>query len=283
MSFKPSVAARQERAFIESTQRRLRRERWLRLHVTALAALTLLGLMGIGLLLRLLGVESLALRYALALPLTYLIYLGLLRLWAGYLLSDSQPDAMDATDALDVIDALPLRRGGGGPSIQAGGGGDFGGGGASASFAEDAGTNLAGSGVELPQDMGELAADVTGKTLKLGAEALDSDEGAVVVVPLLVVLAIAALLMTMLGLGVFALFGVDVLMGVALEVALAGLAGGFAWRRQREGWLSRALGQTWKAALAMVLMGVALGALLDHWVPQADSLPHALRLLRTPH
>lgn len=283
MSLKPSVAVRQERAFLESTQSRLRRERWLRLHVTALAALTLLGLMGIGLLLRLLGVESLALRYALALPLTYLIYLGLLRLWAGYLLSDSPPDAMDAADVLDGVDALP--RGGGGPTIQAGGGGDFGGGGASASFAEDAGANLAGSGtgIELPQGVGELAADVTGKTLKLGAEALDSDESAVVVVPLLVVLAIGALLMTMLGLGIFALFGVDVLMGVALEVALAGLAGGFAWRRQREGWLSRALGQTWKAALAMVLLGVALGALLDHWVPQADSLPHAMRLLRGPH
>ena len=256
------------------TRARLQRERWLRLHVLLIALLTLGALMTAGLLLRLLGIDSLGLRYGLALPLSYLAYLGLLRLWAGYLIGDDDKGA-DAGDLIEVADLLPTPRGGGPvgvPRVEAGGGGDFGGGGASGSFVD--GTLDAGSA------LGDAAGEIAGQTVKLGAAALDSDEGAVVAVPLLVVLAIGALLMALLGLGVFALFGVDVLMAVALEVALAGLAGGFAWRRQREGWLQRALAHTWKAALAMLVLGMALGLTLDHWLPQADSLPHALRLLR---
>lgn len=268
----PSALARHERTFVERTRARLQQQRWLRLHVLLIALLTWLGLMSAGLLLRLAGIDSLALRYALALPLTYLIYLGLLRLWAGYLLGDEDVSP-DAVEALELLPDLPLPRDGGAlPRFESGAGGDFGGGGASGSFVGDAADAI---------DAGGIATEVAGKTLKLGAEALDgADEGALVIVPLLVVLAIGALLMTMLGLGVFALFGVDVLMAVVLEVALAGLAGGFAWRRSREGWLSRAFSHTWKAALAMLLYGVLLGAVLDHWVPQAQSLPHALQLLR---
>jgi hypothetical protein len=266
-----------ERSFVQSTRQRLQRERWLRLHVLLIALLTLGGLMAAGALLRLLGVEALGLRYAIALPLSYCFYLALLRLWAGYLLGRESQASADGPDVLDALELLPTPRGGGGTGatvpMRAGGGGDFGGGGASASFEVDevldAGTGL-----------GEAAGEIAGQTAKLGAAALDSDESAVVAVPLLVVLAIGALLMALLGLGVFALFGVDVLLAVVLELGLAGLAGGFAWRRQREGWLRRALSHTWKPALAMLVLGVALGLLLDHWLPQADSLPHALRLLR---
>lgn len=266
-----------ERAFVHDTRQRLQRERWLRLHVLLIALLTLGGLMAVGALLRVLGVEALGLRYAIALPLSYCFYLALLRLWAGYLLGRESQASADGPDVLDALELLPTPRGagstGGTVPMRAGGGGDFGGGGASASFEVDEVLD-AGSG------LGEAAGEIAGQTAKLGAAALDSDEGAVVAVPLLVVVAIGALLMALLGLGVFALFGVDVLLAVVLELGLAGLAGGFAWRRQREGWLRRALGHTWKPALAMLVLGVALGLLLDHWLPQADSLPHALRLLR---
>lgn len=265
-------ARQHEQQFIARTRERLQQERWLRLHVLLIALLTLGGLLALGALLRGLGVESLGLRYALALPLSYLLYLGLLRLWAGHLLGNTR--ALDSgVDLPDVVDLLPTPRGGvRPPHIESGGGGDFGGGGASASFADD--------GLDAGSALGEAAGEIAGQTAKLGAAALDADEGAVVAVPLLLVLAVGALLAALLGLGLFALFGVDVLMAVALELALAGLAGGFAWRRQREGWLRRAFARTWKPALAMLALGIALGLLLDHWLPQAESLPHALRLIR---
>lgn len=238
---------RSERRLIENTRQSLRRERWLRVHVLLIALCTLACLAFGGGLLRATGIESLAWRYALLLPLTYLLYLGLLRLWAAYLVRREQagPDGLD----------LPLQ----GPSCHAepgfssGGGGDFGGGGASGDF---------GSGA-----------------LEAGGELLGGlDEGAVVALPLVAVIAIASLLAGLLGAGVFVLFGVEVLLAVAVEVALAGLAGGFAWRRQREGWLLRAVAHTWRAALASLVMGVALGAAIDHWLPEAQSLPHALKL-----
>lgn len=256
--------ARALRRWEQQTVQTLRRERWLRVHVCLIALLMLLLLMAGGALLRVLGVESLALRYALLLPLAYLSYLGLLRLWAGWLMGrNTGPDTVDGLDlAADLAADLTLSRGGP-PVMLSGGGGDFGGGGASGDF---------GSALD-------VAGDVAGGTVKLGGELLDSDEGAVVALPLVAVLAIGALLVALLGVGVFALFGVDVLLAVALEVGLAGFAGGFAWRRQREGWLTRALGKTWRAALAMLVLGVLLGAAIDHWAPQAQSLPQVLRMM----
>lgn len=239
---------------------RLRRERWLRLHLLLIALCTLACLVLGGGLLRAAGIESLAWRYAVLLPLTYGVYLGPLRLWAAYLLSREQT----GPDGLDAATELPMARHGGSaePEFQSGGAGDFGGGGARGDFSEDDG------------ELGEAA-------LKTGVEALGAlDEGAVVALPLLAVVAIAGLLGGLLGAGVFVLFGVKVLLAVAVEVALAALAGGFAWRHQREGWLSRAVGHTWRAALASQLLGVALGATVDHWLPGARSLPHALSLWR---
>jgi hypothetical protein len=107
-----------------------------------------------------------------------------------------------------------------------------------------------------------------------------ADEAAIVLIPLAVVLAGAAALGALLGFAVFGHFGVEVLLGVAVEIAFASLGGALAFKAQREGWLAAALRRTAGPALVMLVAVVALGAALDHWMPQARSLPHALRLLR---
>lgn len=267
------LSRRQQRAearWIASMRGKLHRERWLRCHVLLIAGLTLLALLLAGALLRACGVDSLAWRYAGALPLSYGVYLLLLRLWARYLLDREESPGSDAAELLDLLPHGSGRSGGPSPGFQSGGGGDFGGGGASGDFGS---LDLAGSSLDGLQGAGRLL----GKT---GSALGDADEGAVVAVPLLIVLAIMALLAALLGVAVFALFGVEVLLGVALEVGLASWVGGMAYRSQRRGWLPRALGQTWKPALALLLLGVALGALIDHALPAADSLPQALQLLR---
>lgn len=263
MSWKKPARRRDPGLALEhQTRTKLRTTRWLRLHVVLIAMLTLAGLWLGGALLRWAGFEALALRYALLLPLTYLLYLGLLRLWARMLLDgdagDAGDGALDAADmALDMADGVPIPT----RTFQAGAGGDFGGGGASGDFADaavEAGLNAGGDA------LGALA---------------DADEGIIVAIPLAVVIGIATLLATLLGVGVFALFGVDVLLAVAVEVALAALAGSFAYRRQREGWFGVAIGHTWRGALAMLVLGVTLGWVIDHWLPAADSLPRAIQLL----
>jgi hypothetical protein len=191
---------RRERRLIEKTRQRIHENRWLRCHVFLIALCTLSCLALGGALLRSIGIESLAWRYALLLPLTYLVYLGLLRLWAAYLVSREQI----GTDGLDLATELPMPRRSSGAEAEfhSGGGGDFGGGGASGDF-------------------GEGASELGGKALQTGGELLGAlDDGAVVALPLLAVIAMASL-----------------------------------------------------------LLGVALGAAIDHWLPDARSLPHALNLL----
>lgn len=250
----------------------LRQRYWLRLHVAMIALLTLGALWMCSALLMHAGVDSLALRYGLACPVAYVVYLLLLRWWAGALARRESP--LDGLDSPDVD--LPGAHGGspacgpGDAPFSSGGGGRFSGGGADASWDAPDGQALADSTIE-------RTAEGLGSVLN-GLDGLD--EGAVVVVPLAVLAGIVALLGGVLGAGVLMLFGVEVLLAVAVEVGLASLAGSLAYKGYREDWLSSALRHTWRGALAVLVLAVALGATLDHWMPEAGSLPHAARLIR---
>jgi hypothetical protein len=234
MSRNPDIAPSVERQIL-STRRWLQSHRWLRLHV-GLIGLCCLGCLWLsGALLRWAGVDALSLRFGLSLAVCYGVYLGLLRLWAAYLLGREDTDAFDLAEA--GIDAA------------------------------DTGARLGGRAL----DGVELASGL--------------DEGALVLLPIAALVGMALALAALLGAGVSLLFGVEVLMAVSVEVALAAFAAGLAWRHQRQfergGWLRCALRHTWAGALALLLAGVGLGAALDHWMPQAESLPHAVRIWRT--
>ena len=49
---------------------------------------------------------------------------------------------------------------------------------------------------------------------------------------------------------------------------------------EREGWLTAAVRLTWKPLLGALLCAVLLGATIDHFLPQVDSLPEAVRMLQ---
>lgn len=220
---------------IVSTRRWLQTHRWLRLHV-GLIALCCLGCLWLsGALLRGAGVDALSLRFGLSLALSYTVYLGLLRLWAAYLLSCEDADITDA--------------------------------------------------VEIAWDAADTGASAGGHALDALSLAGDADEGALLLLPLAAVIAMVLAMAALLGTGVTLLFGVEVLMAVSVEVALAAFAAGLAWRHQRQfdrgGWLRCALRHTWAGALALLVAGVGLGATLDRWMPEAQSLPHAVKLWRS--
>jgi hypothetical protein len=219
-----------------TTRRWLQTHRWMRLHIALIALLCLAALWGTSALLRALGMDALALRYAAGLAVGYAVYLLLLRLWAAYLL---ERDSGDVADAMDVAEI----------------------------------------GVDLAQGSDGVF-DGAGTLVEAAAGA---DEAAVVLVPLAMAVAVAVALAAVLGFGVTALFGVEVLLSVTVEVALASAAAGLAWRHQADvghsGWLACALAYTWRGALMLWLTGVLLGGAIDHWLPQADSLPQAVRLI----
>ncbi len=219
----------------------LQRRRWLRIHSFLLGLLCFLACWAISAALMRAGLAGLALRWSLALAGGYLAFLGLLWLWCRWLLSRGEADG---DWPLDAADAAFSGRGGGGVEC-----GD--------------------SGLEMG-DLAEGALNVAGA----------ADEGVVVLVPLAVVIGIAVLIATGLSLAVFGLFGVEVLLGVAVEIAFAAAGGALAFRARREGWLLHATSRTWRPMLALIVVVALLGAVIDHWLPQAGSLPQAIRLLR---
>ena len=247
----------------------LQQRRWLRLHAVAIATLTLAVAWASSHGLMLASLDRLWLRYGLSFAVAYLVLMGLLYLWSRWLLSRREAE-------LDLLQLDgPGGSGGSGTArpdaapFESGGGGDFGGGGASGHF--DA------AGEAIGEGLGASAGDLSGAAAEVVAAA---DEAALVLIPLAVVLAAAAALGALLGFAVFGLFGVEVLLSVAVEIAFASLGGALAVKARREGWLGAALRRTAVPAAIALSTVVAVGAAVDHWMPQARSLPHAVQLLR---
>jgi hypothetical protein len=234
----------------DDLMRHLRSRYVLRLHGWVMGLLTLGVMWGSTAGLRYLGLHSLAVRYALTLGVGYLCYLLLLRLWASALLREEDP--LDALNG-DLPDIGSSSRGGG----------------------------CHGDGPGLPADAGDASSSLLdGAGDALGSVLGGADEGAIVIIPVLTVF--AAVLAVALGAGwlLWAYFGTDALLAVAVELAFAYTVTRTAARVEREGWLLAAIRLTWKPLLGALLSAVLLGALIDHFLPQADTLPAAVRLLR---
>ena len=107
-----------------------------------------------------------------------------------------------------------------------------------------------------------------------------SDEGAVVVVPVVAIFLIGAALIFGAGSLAMLFFGWDVLLAVAVELAFSVATARAAMGVEREGWLGTAVRLTWKPLLGALLCAVLLGATIDHFLPQANSLPEAVRIIR---
>lgn len=249
-------------------ERDLHQRHSLRTHGLMIGTCTLLLMWGVSSLQMWLGVDSLALRYAITLGAGYAGYLLVLRWWAQRLVRKGHSDYADLGG--DVSHDAHTGAGSGrtpGPrDVESGGGGDFSGGGASG-------------------DVERVVADAPGEgvgDLASGAfeAAASADEGAIIVVPVVALFLVGIAIVT--GAGSLALlyFGWDALLAVAVEVAFSYVSARAAVRVAREGWLSAAVRLTWKPLLGALVCAVALGATLDHFLPHVNSLPEAVRALR---
>jgi len=239
-------------------ERDLHRKYSLRTHGILIGSFTLLLMWCVSALqMHLLHVDSLAVRYFLTLGVGYVGYLLVLRWWAKRLVEGRE---------LNVdIDAPDLDIGGGrGSSSSSHGHANLGGGGS--------GGGSSGSGTGL-SDVASGALDVAGS----------SDEGAVIVVPVVAIFLICTAVVLGAGSLVLLYFSWDALLAVAIEVAFSYVSARAAVRVAREGWLMAAVRLTWKPLLGAVVCAVALGALLDHFMPQVNSLPEAVRVLMKTH
>ena len=252
--------------------RHLRQRHWLRLHGLCIGTLVMAAMWGMAHLQMHLGSESLALRYALTLGTGYGVYLLTLRLWAGVLLRrDDRASTVDA-GLPDGDFSFPGFPGQGAsaesPGFNTGGGGNFGGGGASGDF-----SGAAGSDGSLQGGIGDMASGA----LEAAASA---DEGAIVVVPVVAVFLVGIAIVFGAGSLLMLYFGWEALLAVAVELAFTYVSARTAVRVAREGWLSAAVRLTWKPMLGALLCAVLLGAVIDHFIPTAQSLPQAIRWLQ---
>jgi hypothetical protein len=248
----------------------LHRRRWVRAHVFLVSLVTFAVLWGLSHALMVAGVDSLAVRHGVALVGAYVVYLALLGVWCRWLLSRDE----GWFDGGDLSVDVPTPSGSGGPAdapVFRSGGGDFGGGGAGGSF------DVPGDGLAAAADAGSSS---VGKVASAAAEVVGgADEGAVVFVPVALAVGVAVALLTVLGFAVFGLFGVEILMGVAVEIAFASAGGALAMKAQREGWLQHAVRRT-AVPMVVVLAGtVFVGLAIAQWLPQARTLPQALQLM----
>ena len=263
----------------ENRQRlQLRKRHALWLHGWCIGFIVLATMWGVSHLQWMLGMQSMAWRYAITLGVGYAVFLAVLRVWAGLLVGEEGHDPGDPGGLGDVaqgtVDAVHDALRAGVDTIPvAGGGGDFGGGGAQADFG-DVG------------DIGEVAAvgDAASAAGDLASGALEAagsaDEGAVIVIPVVAVFLIGCLILFGAGSLLLLYFGWEVLLTAAVEIAFSYVSARTAVRVVREGWLMAAVRLTWKPLLGTLVCAVALGAVVDHFLPQAHTLPQAIKMLR---
>lgn len=239
-------------------QERLERHSFPRLQMLLLVALT--G--GCGLLasfvMLLLGVESMALRYPLALAVAYLFFLFLIWLWLR-------------TNAGEYADAVPdgsFDAGGGGgvPGMRSGGGGDFGGGGASGSF-DDTGAAVR-EAVPLRS---------SGSSSSSGSSLGDAVDGDGFAIPLLVI-ALA------IGLAVASLYVVYIAPVLFAEVLVDGALSYALFRHLRgtdpQHWLASTFRRTVAPFGLTAVFVVAVGMGLAAYAPGAVSVGQVLEHAR---
>jgi hypothetical protein len=155
-----------------------------------------------------------------------------------------------------------------GSGFRTGGGGNFGGGGASGEY-----SGAASLGTTDHAD----AADLASGALDVASGA---DDGAIVVVPVVAVFLIGLALVFGVGSLLMLYFGWEALLAVAIELSFTYVSARTAVRLAREGWLSVAVRLTYKPMLGALLCAVLLGAVIDHFLPTAQSLPQAIRLIQ---
>lgn len=241
---------------------------WPRSQMTLLVALTGgAGLLASFLLLRA-GLDSMVLRYPLALLVAYGVFLLLLWLW----LRTRAEDWADIPDPGIGLPDLGLRPGNvRNPSTWSSGqGGDFGGGGASASF--DAPAQAHPLMQSAPVQVHRSATDTSGSIDGIGSvgDLGDADEFAI---PLLVI-ALAV------GLALSSLYVVYSAPTLLAELLLDGALSATLYRRlrgiERHHWVSTALRRTTLPFVLTALLLVAVGWGLQSAAPGARSLGEAL-------
>jgi hypothetical protein len=237
-------------------------------------------------LLLLLGVHSMAWRYALSLLVSYIAFFVGVRLWLAYVGAaplwggrrSALRDEGSNSTSLDPFNWSGGSSGGSGGTSIRGGGGDFGGGGASSSFAGEArAPELAiGSPRLSPMPLAGSNGSHSGST-GIGLDLDLGDDGWLVILLLILV---AAVLASVFGVVLYLVWsGPALLADVAFQAMLAGglIRSTRNWRDAS--WETRLLRATWLPFAIVTALAVAMAMVGAHLFPDVHTLGDLLRAL----
>jgi len=255
----PRTSASGERLRVIEAGRREMRQTfvqrfWLRWHMALMLAATFGAGFLANKLLLLIPVHGMALRWVLALGVSYLAFFGCVRIWLAYVGARAigLDDGGDGTVNFDPGSSSPNLDG------FSGGGGHFGGGGASDDW----------GGSSMPS-LGKI----DGGSLDVG----DGDGCGLVVLGILALAAVAV----MLGGVVYLVVGAPAMLAdTAFSAMLAGGLVKHVRRMDEFDWEGSVLRSTWKPFLGVVVMAIATGEVAHYVVPGARTLGEVLMLYR---
>jgi len=250
----------------EALRERIERLHYVRLH----CALILVACFGAGLVatkaLLMLGVHSMWIRYAIALVIAYLVFLGGVRLWLRYAGYDGEPARRDGGgyDGPDPFSGTWDGPGGSRVDVLRGGGGRSGGGGASARF--DGGSASEGS-VSL------LGSSSRGSSSG-GGGGFDLGDGVVLLLLIAVAVAVS-------GAVIYLVWAAPTILADAAFAALLSAGLVRSTRRMASGgWVTSVVGNTWIAFTVVALLAIVFALAAQHVYPDARSIVDVVRHLK---
>ncbi|HKD11691.1 MAG TPA: hypothetical protein VKE50_06425 [Thermoanaerobaculia bacterium] len=189
---------------------------FIRLHMSVLLALVLLSGILASRLLIAAGVENMAVRYPIAVVISYISFFGLVRIWIAYVTRASRKRARSGSEGSFEVGDVVSGGGSGGSSGSGGGGGRwlsgggrFGGGGSSATFADNAAPRMAAVPVASPPAKSGGSSSGSGFSIDLDGDGL------------LLLLLFALLVLGICGVGAYLVYQAPVILSeAAFHVAL---------------------------------------------------------------
>ena len=230
---------------------------FIRFHMSLILIGTILAGLLFSKLLLLAALEKMSIRYPVVVLISYLCFFGFIRLWLLYIRNREKvaESVLDITgDALSAKD-IPSS---GMPNVGFGGG-EFGGGGASGSFGDIGASAVLKSS---SSGVGEVAGEAGGSLL---------DEGGIVIVPLMLILA------ALLGAGIFLIYQAPfILSEAAFEFILAGALVKKAKEIDNPDWIGSVFKNTWKPFLFTFVLTLIAALVLMHYFPETSKLSQIL-------
>jgi hypothetical protein len=258
----------------------------LRFHMSLILIGTFLAGLLVSKLLLVLHVNSMLVRYPIAVLFSYISFFVFVHIWLWYVRKNARTDL---ADAIDLVSAPDVSGSGGetisdtGIEFDGGGGGQFGGGGASGSFSfpqasvsESAGISSA-AGNRIVESAAEIT-DGTSSAMEEGSSAAGEAAGSALEEGGLILVVLGFILAVVFGAGIYLIYEAPMILSeAAFDFLLASSLIRGARKLDRPDWMSGVFKTTWIPFAVILLLSLLFASVAYNYCPQAAKLSEVLK------